>query len=72
MFLRDLNKFCSACVKECMIQSAVDYNSCCITADPGVLDKDALVEALEAMAEWSGWIWNGCSMMVFFLLSQAA
>ena len=62
MFLKDLNKFCSACVTGCL-QSG---NSCCITAGPGVLDKDALVEAFEAVTEWDCWIWNGCSIVVSY------
>ena len=63
MFLRDLNKFCSACIKERIMQYD-HFNFCCITADPGVLDKDALVEAAEAVDVWWAWIWNGCSMML--------
>ena len=64
MFIRDLNKFCSACIKGCVIQHGFNDFSC-ITADPGVLDKDALVEAVETVAKWDCWIWNGCTMVVF-------
>ena len=65
MFLRDLNKFCSACMKERVMHYGEGCNLCCITADPGVLDKDALAEAVESVEEWWVWIWNGCTMMVF-------
>ena len=60
VFLVELNRFCCSIARR---NVGVDLNSSLmLIADPGVLDKCALVDTAKDKCEW---IWNGHSLLLY-------